>query len=155
VLKIDVEGADFPALKSFDFNTFHPEVVMVEFMDERSMLSYGYTHHDMAAYMQALGYATFVSEWAPIREYAREGAASETRTWLQCGRYPLHHEPAWGNLIFVPESRVGCFEQALEDYVAHLRRTRWLRGLRSLLAAIPGARSLHRLWLRARRLVSR
>jgi FkbM family methyltransferase len=124
LLKTDIEGADFLALKSFDFERYQPELVMVEFMDDRSQANFGYTHHDMVAYMQARGYTAFVSEWAPIKAYAREGESSEPHTWLQCVPYPLGHVPAWGNIMFVPHAQATRFEDTLRSYLADLQRTR-------------------------------
>ena len=62
LLKIDIEGADFLALKGFDFEQYQPELVILEFMDERSSSNFSYTHHDVATYMDKCGYTTFVSE---------------------------------------------------------------------------------------------
>ena len=143
VLKIDVEGADFLALRSFDFDRYRPEAVMLEFMDERSLPNYGYTHHDMVAYMTAHQYVAFVSEWEPIEEYAREGVAHDPHTWVQCVRYPLHHAPAWGNLLFVPQSRVASFERTLRAYLREIELLNRVEALRPLLQAIPGARFIY------------
>jgi FkbM family methyltransferase len=120
LLKIDVEGADFNALKGIDLGLHRPELVMLEFMDERTVENFGYTHHDIVAYMKERGYSALVSEWAPIKEYGREGVPGEPHTWLQCLPYPLDHEPAWGNLIFVPEERFAVLTEALREYI------RWL-----------------------------
>lgn len=121
VLKIDVEGADFLALKSFDFSKFHPEVVMCEFMDERSRENFGYTHHDMAAYMNNFDYATFVSEWGPIVEYARGDRLIVPPKFLCCAPYPLDHNPIWGNLIFIPNDRKQHFKRILSSYLIKLK----------------------------------
>jgi len=145
LLKIDIEGADFLALKSFDFNRFKPELVMVEFMDERSKPNFGYTHHDMVAYMLDRGYSTFVSEWAAIKEYGRENIKTEPHQWLQCKPYPLDHEPAWGNLIFVPHHDVDKFSTTLNVYLKRLKsEMRWIP-LKSFIHTIPGAVWLYRL----------
>ena len=144
-LKIDIEGADFLALESFDFSKYKPEVVMVEFMDERSQSNFGYNHHDMAAYMARQGYSTFVSEWSPIIEYAHKNRVSSSHGFLQCDRYPLDHEPASGNLIFIPGTRVTQFERALSSYLNDLERYKRFRikeGLRKLLGRIPGSKRL-------------
>lgn len=143
VLKIDIEGADFLALKSFDFDRFQPDVVMCEFMDERSQPTFGYTHHDMAAYMANLGYVTFVSEWAPIVEYGRRDVATAPHRFLQCVPYPLDHSPAWGNLIFVPKARAAQFERTLLAYLEDLGGFGRSIGLRSFLRTLPGARALY------------
>jgi FkbM family methyltransferase len=142
VLKIDTEGADFLALKSFDFSRFQPEVVMCEFMDERSQENFGYSHHDMVAYMDGLGYATFVSEWAPIVEYGRKGVPMSHR-FLQCVVYPLDHDPAWGNLFFVPRGRAVEFRGVLLSYLKDLELSRKIAALRSLLGRLPGGVALY------------
>ncbi len=121
LLKIDVEGADFLALKGFDFTKYRPELVIVEFMDERSLPHFGYTHHDMVAYMHKHGYVTFVSEWATLTEYSREGFPRPYRQWIQCAPYPLDHKPAWGNLIFVPECDKKKFKSTVAAYLKRLR----------------------------------
>jgi FkbM family methyltransferase len=143
VLKIDTEGADFLALKSFDFSRFQPEVVMCEFMDERSQENFGYTHHDMVAYMDSLGYATFVSEWAPIVEYARKGKPV-SHSFLRCVPYPLDHHPSWGNLFFVPSDQVVQFRVTLSAYLSDLVLSRKMGGLRSFLEVLPGGMALYR-----------
>lgn len=142
LLKIDVEGADFLALRGFDLAVGQPEVVMLEFMDERSRANFGYTHHDVVAYMREAGYAAFVSAWAPITSYAREGDVADPHTWIECRPYPLSYEPAWGNLLFVPQADRERFAQALAIYLRERR-------LRDTLAAIPGARGLYNLLRRA------
>lgn len=142
VLKIDTEGADFLALKSFNFSRFQPEVVICEFMDERSQENFGYTHHDMVAYMDGLGYATFVSEWAPIVEYGRKGVPI-SHTFLQCEPYPLDHDPAWGNLFFVLSGQVVQFRRALAAYLSDLEVTRRLGVFGSLLERMPGGLVLY------------
>jgi FkbM family methyltransferase len=116
VLKIDIEGADFLALRSFDFERYHPEVVMCEYMDERSEEYFGYNHHDMVSYLADFGYTTLVSEWAPIIEYARKGVPT-THRFLQCVPYPLDRNPAWGNLIAVPIERFTPLLRTLLDYL--------------------------------------
>lgn len=143
LLKVDTEGADFLALKGFDFERYHPEVVLVEYMDERSSANFNYTHHDMVAYMAAYGYAAFVSEWAPIKEYAREGVVSDPHTWLRCAPYPLDHEPAWGNLVFVKHLDVDKFRAVLESYLSHVVQGRALT-FADLVRKIPGAVWLYR-----------
>lgn len=152
LLKIDIEGADFLALRSFNFLQFQPQLVMVEFMDERSVPNFGYDHHDMAVYMQGWGYRTFVSEWEPIKEYGRKGIVGEPHVWRQCAPYPLEHEPAWGNLIFVPETDTGKFETALAAYLRSLRSNGTDRPtgngftvrLRQIVKQFPGATTIYR-----------
>jgi FkbM family methyltransferase len=117
LLKIDTEGADFLVLQGFDFNQIKPEIVMCEFADDRSVPNFGCSHHDIAKYMREQGYEVFISEWASITEYGRKGQRSDPHYFLQCTRYPLNHDPAWGNLIFVRNDRVTEFEKTLSSYL--------------------------------------
>lgn len=120
-LKVDTEGADFLALKGFDWDRLKPEVVMIEFMDDRSVKNFGYTHHDVVRYMNDKGYTCFVSEWAPIKAYGIKGQPGEQHEWLQCTSYPLNHDPAWGNLIFVPVGSEDKFRKTLKTYLKSLK----------------------------------
>jgi len=144
LLKIDVEGADFLALKGFDFERYNPELIMVEFMDERSLPNFEYTHHDMAIFMKKNGYTTFVSEWSPIKEYGREGIRTEPHIWFQCAPYPLGHEPAWGNLIFVPNYDVDKFSSTLNRYLTKLKYMDKIERLKSGIGIIPGSKKIYR-----------
>lgn len=117
LLKIDAEGADFLALKGFNLTRYRPEMVILEFMDKRSIPHYGYSHHDVVEYMQHFDYVAFVSEWASIKEYGREGVKSAPHSWLQCAQYPLDHEPDWGNLLFIPRKNQSKFENNLNIYL--------------------------------------
>src|SRR5690606_30801714 len=105
------------ALKGFDWSRIKPEVVMVEFMDDRSERNFNYTHHDMASFMKERGYTCFVSEWEPIVQYGIKGQIAEPHRWVQCVKYPLDHIPSWGNLIFAPEKDETNFVKTLEKYV--------------------------------------
>lgn len=142
ILKIDIEGADFLALKGFNFEKYHPELVMVEFMDKRSLPHFGYCHHDVVNYMKCQGYAAFVSEWEQIKEYGREGIATEPHTWIQCVPYPLNHRPAWGNLIFVPNHDIDKFNVTLDHYLSRLKRT---ERIKNRIRKIPYAKMFYKL----------
>jgi FkbM family methyltransferase len=144
LLKVDTEGADFLALKGFDVRRYHPELVMVEFMDERTLPHFGYSHHDMAGYMKERGYETFVSEWEPITQYAREGEPSPPHVWMGCASYPLGHAPAWGNLFFVPAHETGKFRRALSGYLKKQRRSEVADRLWGWTRRVPGAQWLRR-----------
>jgi hypothetical protein len=144
LLKVDIEGADFLALKGFDVKRYKPEIVMVEFMDERSSVNFGYTHHDVVKFMSERGYYTFVSEWAPIQEYGREGKVGVEHKWLQCVPYPLDHQPSWGNLIFVPVADVIKFTKTLNGYFVHMKIRSLLKISKNLIKRIPGATNLYR-----------
>ncbi len=143
VLKIDVEGADFLVIKSFDFNKFHPEVVICEFMDKRTKKNFGYTYHDVVAYMDCFKYKAFVSEWEPIVEYSRRNVVTASPKFMKCLPYPLDHSPAWGNLIFIPEAQTKQFEYTLSAYLKDLKRAKQIKSLCSGLSRIPGARTLY------------
>lgn len=143
-LKIDIEGADFLAIKSFDFERWQPQIAMCEFMDERSQPNFGYTHHDVAVYMTERGYVTYIAEWSPIKQYAREGEAV-THRFMQCVHYPLEHEPAWGNLLFVPQTEAATFEQQLAGYLRDLRHEHWVGGIKDVIKRVPGVYPLYRL----------
>lgn len=118
ILKVDIEGADFLALKSFDFYKFKPNVVMCEFMDSRSFENFGYTHHDMATFMSNHGYTAFVSEWGSMVEYASNDRWIVPPKFLCCAPYPLDHSPDFGNLVFVPSEQKDDFQRAIYSYLA-------------------------------------
>ena len=141
-LKIDIEGADFLALQGFTLEVYRPELIMMEFMDERTSTAFGYTHHDAARYLRARGYSTFVSEWTAITQYAREGVQDEaSTTWLGCAPYPLDHAPAWGNLLAVPSDNAGAFLSAVQRGIERYRaRTRY----QQIAERIPGSRAAYR-----------
>jgi FkbM family methyltransferase len=147
LLKVDVEGADLPVLRSFDWQAWRPRVVMAEFMDERSSTHFGYTHHDMARFLAQRGYAVFVSEWDHIREYGRRGQASAGHRFLGCARHPLDHEPAWGNLIAVLEPEADAFAAHLKRSLEALGQRGAAAGpaLRQALASLPGAGWMRRM----------
>jgi FkbM family methyltransferase len=119
-LKIDIEGADFLALKGFNIKKYSPDITMLEFMDNRSLKNFNYNHHDVVKYMKREDYDCYISEWAPIKEYGIEGVVSGPHTWLQFRKYPLNHEPSWGNLVFVKKNQIN-FEKTLNCYLKDLK----------------------------------
>ena len=117
LLKVDTEGADLWVLQSCDFNRVRPELVMCEFGDGRSQSYFDYNHHDVVTHMKPFGYRAYVSEWKTSgRGYARKGQKESPHQFLGCNPYPLDHEPAWGNLIFVRQDRIGDFDRLLANY---------------------------------------
>jgi FkbM family methyltransferase len=68
VLKVDTEGYDLRVLAGMNWTDFQPDVVVVEYEDAKTT-HLGYSHHDLAAYLQDLGYQVIVSEWFPVRQY--------------------------------------------------------------------------------------
>jgi FkbM family methyltransferase len=143
-LKIDTEGADFLALKGFDVEKYKPEIMMLEFMDDRSMKNFGYTHHDVVNYMKSSNYVCYVSEWEPIKQYGIEGVQGEPHTWIQCKEYPLNHEPSWGNLIFIKKNKLKDFKKALNYYLNILMgNMSYQSRLRIIAKKIPGFKLLY------------
>ena len=59
-------------------------------------------------------------------------------TRLQCERYPLVHEPDWGNLICVPVGSVVEFGNNLRRYLVALEEPGRPARLRGFLGKIPG-----------------
>jgi FkbM family methyltransferase len=143
-LKIDVEGADFLALRGFDWDSARPELVMVEFMDSRSTEHFGYTHHDMAKFMKGKGYDTWVSEWAPLTEYRKAGDETPHR-WMGFHAYDAHASPAHGNLLFVQPTDSPKLQRTVN-------RVSRLASARDAIRSIPGLRGAVRasraIWLR-------
>jgi FkbM family methyltransferase len=146
LLKIDIEGADFLALQGFDIEKYRPELIMIEFMDDRSRPNFDYIHHDVADYMKQRGYVSFISEWAPIQEYAREGVEGDSHIWIACERYPLKHDPAWGNMFFVPEDHAEEFEDALQQFLASpgaAKPAKRAIAVRRWISKIPGSQFIY------------
>ena len=113
-LKIDIEGADFLALQSLDLDAFRPSIVMTEFMDSRTVETYGYSFHDVVEYMAGYKFSCHVFEYSPVIEYAIRGGKNKNRpTFL--GAYPFRNDgtPAWGNLVFYSQGD-RIFELALK-----------------------------------------
>lgn len=144
ILKVDTEGADFLVLKGLNFQHARPELIMIEFMDDRSLKHFSYTHHDVAHFMSQQGYATFVSAWKPLAEYGKAGEP-DTNVWVECGLYPLEQEPAWGNLIFVPKEHTSKFESTLARYLEQQPWQEFVGFLRERSKKVPGAKGLYRL----------
>lgn len=136
-LKIDVEGADFLALRGFDWQHIKPELVMVEFMDARSTEHFDYTHHDMAMFMQTHGYETWVSEWAALTEYRKAGDDTPHR-WMGFHAYSPSASPAHGNLLFVQPADSSKLRRTVRS-VSRRAATR------DFIRSIPGARRAARL----------
>lgn len=94
-LKIDIEGHDLFALKSFPWETHHPRAVVCEYEDNKTE-RLGHNVHDIAKYLEGKGYTVLVSEWLPIVEYGGN------HKWRRFLTYPAEISPqGWGNLIAV------------------------------------------------------
>lgn len=140
IVKIDAEGADFAALRGLDVEVWRPDVVMVEFSDERTSESWSYTLADMVMYMGARGYDALVSEWAAVEEHARRGGTTAPFVHLGLLRWPVRRSIAWGNVFFVPSGEIDVFEQlAIDRLEAHGReRARHERELAARARAVDG-----------------
>ncbi len=122
-LKIDTEGADFLALRGWSFEIALPKLVVCEFMDSRSEAYFGYNKADMVDFMATRGYLAYVSEWSPVLEYSRRGVAPDNPpVHLGVYKWPIAHEPSWGNLFFVRSADETWFEKRLQSYSTGVKR---------------------------------
>lgn len=95
-LKIDTEGFDLLVLKGFPWEEIRPDIILCEFEDKKTV-PLGCRYHDMAKYLEALGYKVIVSEWYPIERYGVR------HNWRRFAPYPceLVNPNAWGNIFAV------------------------------------------------------
>lgn len=94
LLKIDTEGFDLFVLQGYPFERSHPDVIMAEFEDHKTV-PLGYRFADLTALLADQGYQIWVSEWHPIIRY---GINHQWRRLFQYGE----REPdpdGWGNVI--------------------------------------------------------
>lgn len=95
LLKTDLEGWDLPALRTFPWDRLHPQAVVAEF-ENRKTVPLGYTYRDLADFLVARGYSVIVSEWYPIIEYGQR------HRWRRMVRWPAQvAAEGWGNMIAV------------------------------------------------------
>lgn len=107
-LKIDIEGAELPALRGFDFAIHQPEVIVCEF-GTRSK-SFGYSFSDLAAHGAGLGYKCIVSH---------KQSGSQNIIWLgdfEAERFAQIPATAWGDLIFVRPNVLPDFLDCLSAF---------------------------------------
>ena len=117
-IKTDTEGADFLALKGCDLKKYSPEIIVMEFMDHRSMENFGYDHHDVCNYMQERGYTGFISAWEEMQAYAKKGEKTSPHKWLGLYKYGEKQQtPYWGNLIFIKKENEKLFQKAFRSYL--------------------------------------
>lgn len=114
-LKIDIEGYDLTALRTFPWDTHHPRAVITEFEDKKTTLL-GHTVGDIARFLEEKGYVVVVSEWDPVIEYGSQ------HTWRRFVRFPVDlAADSWGNLIAVDPSLVPAVEKAARMSERRLR----------------------------------
>jgi FkbM family methyltransferase len=94
-LKIDIEGYDLFALRSFPWATHRPKIIVCEFEDKKT-IPLGYDVISMAQFIKEKGYEVVVSEWEPIVEYGQQ------HTWKRFTKaLETVNKESWGNLIAV------------------------------------------------------
>jgi hypothetical protein len=94
--------------------------------------------------MKKRGFTAFVSEWSLVEEYAREGRPTKSPTWIRCAKYPLDHDPASGNLFFVPREKEIVFEKVLHSYIWGIRRAQKAFLIIQYFKRVPGTTLLYR-----------
>jgi hypothetical protein len=144
LLKIDVEGADFLVLESFNWEKYRPEVVMVEFMDSRSQKNFNYDHHAMVRFMDKIGYVAYTSEWAPIVDYYSPGKVNKPHQWIRLKKYSPNDRPDWGNLIFIPVAAEAKFYSTARKYILGRQFVHVLLFPRRMAAKIPFLKKVYR-----------
>ncbi len=97
-LKIDTEGHDLFVLEGFDWEDYHPDAVLCEFEDKKTV-PLGYDFHDLARFLLARDYQLWVSEWHPIIQYGQR------HDWSRLVKYPreLLDTDSWGNILAFAE----------------------------------------------------
>ena len=116
-LKIDVEGNEPLVLQGMNESPILPEVIMVEFDDEKTR-ALGKNYKDLLKKLESFGYFTLVFEWHPVQ---RMGGRHSFKTF---GRYENMEiaERAWGNLIgFTHEVARDEFEAFCVSWVRNYR----------------------------------
>jgi FkbM family methyltransferase len=110
-LKIDTEGHDLFVLQGFDWdNHTHPEVIVCEFEDKKS-LPLDYSAKDLIAFLESKGYQTIISEWFPIIEY---GKNHKWKQFLSKEKKNSLTETSWGNIIAFKELSKNLFKNFLK-----------------------------------------
>jgi FkbM family methyltransferase len=112
LLKIDIEGYELPALKSFPWHRCQPALILSEFDDFKTrMLGYGVS--DQVSFLESMGYDVFVSEWFPIVEY---GTQHRFKAFYPSSELTTLEARSWGNLLAFKN---GTFD---ENFPAILKR---------------------------------
>jgi FkbM family methyltransferase len=93
-LKVDVEGFDKFVLDGFPWDRDHPDAILVEFEDTKTV-PLGYDVGDLVELLQREGYIVYVSEWHPIVRYGI------SHDWKSLSRYDpdVDLSGTWGNLV--------------------------------------------------------
>jgi len=115
LLKIDTEGHDLFVLQGVDWASCEqiPRAVLCEFEDKKTT-PLGYSFRDLGDLLLERGYAVFLSEWFPVKQY---GGAHEWRS-LQAYPCELTDPQAWGNFIAVDKSLADQAKNLLSPHLA-------------------------------------
>lgn len=117
-LKIDVEGADFLVIKGFNFKNDSPDIVICEFMDDRTVPYFQYSYHDVVKYMKSFGYSCYVFEWSKIvGGYGEKGIPKQSTKFLDFYPYSKNHNPNWGNIVFIKKPMYWFFGIYVRHYI--------------------------------------
>ena len=148
VLKIDAEGADFYALKGFDFNNIKPILIMIEFNDQRTREYFGYDHHDIISFMKPYKYDVFILETGNRKRFEFTYQVGSTQYKLKrIEKYPCKSDPRMGNIVFIQRTQTQTFECAYQSYLDDLAKYKLVRIpiqlIRKMLINVPYAKRLY------------
>lgn len=79
ILALDIMGFEFMALRGIPFPSIMPGCIVASWNDDLS-LQLGYSMHDMGAFLLAMGYTVYMSEWQSSEEKSGQ--------WLALRPYP-------------------------------------------------------------------
>lgn len=102
ILVLDIMGFEFMALRGIPFQSMKPGCIIASWNDDLS-LQLGHSMHDMGAFLLAMGYAVYMSEWKPSQKTSGQ--------WTGLTPYPARpmHPRAYGQ--FIAFSRVPSFSR--------------------------------------------
>lgn len=111
-LKIDANGLDFPILQSFPFKQIKPDVIMVEF-DEQKSSGVDHDYRMTGDLLRKTGYHVWLSECHPMRNL------KSPRRWRKISKYPceLTEATAWGNYIAVRSELAASLEMVIRNHL--------------------------------------
>ena len=111
-LKIDANGLDFPILQNFPFRQIKPDVIMVEF-DEQKTAGVDYDDRTTGDLLTRNGYQVWLSECHPMR------SVKSPRRWRKIEKYPceLTEATGWGNYIAVRSELAGSLEIVILNHL--------------------------------------
>jgi FkbM family methyltransferase len=123
-LKIDIEGYDLFALRTFPWATHRPKVIVCEFEDKKTV-PLGYDVISMAQFIKEKGYEVVVSEWEPIVEYGQQ------HTWKRFTKaLETVNKESWGNLIAVLPNLTEDLDRECIRTLRRLRLRHWTDRIR-------------------------